>query len=128
MQLRTADEALVRTTAAANGPTVTAFFGGGEADSADVGLVRVTVPPGGGMPPHQHAGSDVILTPTSGRVVITREGGHEITVATGDAALIGRDETVALTNPGEEEAHFIVAAGPADFVAGIRSWPAPAAN
>lgn len=124
MRLRTAAETPTRRAPVPNGPTVAPFFGGGEDVSQDVGLVRVTVPAGGGMPPHQHAGSDVILTAIVGSVVVSREGGQEITVRTGDAALIGRDETVALSNPGPEEAHLIVAAGPADFVAGIRTWPA----
>lgn len=124
MQLRTAAEALVRRAPAPNSPTVSVYFGGDQ-DSADIGLVRVSVSAGSGMAPHRHYGSDVILVPTAGQVVITREGGQEIEVAVGDAALIGRDESVALTNPGSQEAQLIVAAGPADFVTGIRSWPDP---
>lgn len=124
MHLRTAREGLVRQAPAPHSPTVTVFFGGDE-DGTDVGLVAVTVPPGAGMPPHKHGGSDVILTPTSGRVRITK-GEESIEVGVGDAALITKDEAVALTNPGDEEARVIVAAGPADFVAGIRAWPEPA--
>lgn len=124
MQLRTAADGLVRQAPAPNSPTVTVFFGG-DGDGRDVGLVKVTVPPGAGMPPHKHGGSDVILTPTTGRVRITK-GEESIEVGVGDAALIGKDEAVALTNPGHDEAQVIVAAGPADFVAGIRAWPEPA--
>lgn len=124
MQLRTASEALVRTAPSPNGPTLAVFFGGGEGDSPDLGVLRVTVPPGAGMPPHRHNGSDVILVPTAGRVVISK-GEEEIEVTLGDAALIGREEEVALTNPDATEAQVIVAAGPADFVSGIRDWPTP---
>lgn len=123
MQLRTAADALLRRPPAPNSPTVTVYFGGTEDESQDVGVVRVSVPAGGGMPPHKHSGSDVILVPTRGRVVITKEGGQEIEVTVGDAALIGRDEAVALANPDDQVAEVIVAAGPADFVAGIRNWP-----
>ena len=124
MQLRTAAEAPVHRAPGAHSPTVSVYFGGDQ-DSEDIGLVRVSVPAGAGMTPHQHYGSDVILVPTAGQVIITREGGQEIEVTVGDAALIGRDESVALTNPGPQEAQLVVAAGPTDFVTGIRSWPTP---
>ncbi|NLG21389.1 MAG: cupin domain-containing protein [Actinomycetales bacterium] len=123
MQLCTAGDALLRQPPSPNSPTVAVFFGGTEMDSHDVGVVRVSVPPGGGMPPHRHSGSDVILVPTAGSVTITKEGGQRIEVSVGDAALIGRNEAVALDNPGADVAVIIVAAGPADFVAGIRNWP-----
>lgn len=106
---------------APNSPTVTVFFGG-EGEGADVGLVRVEVPAGAGMPPHKHNGSDVILTPVTGYVRIEK-GSEAIEVHVGDSALVGKDEKVSLTNPGTETAEVIVAAGPANFVAGILSWP-----
>ncbi|MDN5761600.1 MAG: cupin domain-containing protein [Microlunatus sp.] len=123
MELRTKDEALLRQPPRPNGPTVAVFFGGDEA-GPDVGVVRVDVPPGGGMPAHKHNGSDVILCPISGRVQITKDE-ESIEVRVGDAALVRKDEAVALTNPGDEVAQVIVAAGPAAFIAGIRSWPEP---
>lgn len=123
MELIRQTEGLVRKPAAPNSPTVTVVFGG-EEGGPDVGLVRVHVPPGAGMGAHRHGGSDVILTPTTGMVVI-RKGQDSIEVQTGDSALVRKDEEVSLTNPGSQEAQVIVAAGPPGFVAGIRGWPEP---
>lgn len=122
MHLRRKADGLVRKPTEPNSPTVTIYFDGEE--SANLGLVRVVVPPGAGMPPHKHGGSDVVLVPTAGYVRVT-EGTHEMEVHVGDAALITEDEEVSLTNPGNEEAHLIVAAGPAYFVAGVSTWPTP---
>lgn len=126
MQLRKQAKGLVRRSPAPNGPVVTVFFGGGQ-DGPDVGLVRVQIPAGGGMPAHRHNGSDVILAPIAGWVQISR-GEEVIEVHPGDAALIDKDELVSVANPGTEDAQIIVAAGPADFVAGIRQWPQPGAQ
>lgn len=123
MQLRRESDGLVRTPPMPNSPTVTVLFGG-EEGGPDVGLAKVLVPAGAGMPPHQHDGSDVILTALSGCVRIDK-GQASLEVHTGDSALIGKDETVSLTNPESEPAQLLVAAGPADFVGGIRSWPEP---
>ncbi len=102
-------------------PLATVYFG--DEGSTDVGMVRVDVPPGAAMPPHKHHGSDVILTLVAGAVRITK-GEEVIEVGTGDAALILKDELVALANPYEEPARLIVAAGPADFVTSVQHWPA----
>lgn len=121
MQLRREADGLVRKPPVPNSPTVTVVFGG-EDGGPDVGLVRVLVPAGAGMPAHRHNGSDVILTPIAGFVRITK-GQESMDVHVGDSALVDKDEEVSLMNPGEEDAHVIVAAGPADFVTGIRAWP-----
>lgn len=126
MQLRNSHDGLVRKPAIPNSPTVTVLFGG-EEGGPDVGLVRVHVPAGAGMPAHKHNGSDVIITPVAGHVQIEK-GDESIQVQVGDSALIGRDEEVALSNPGDEPADLLVAAGPADFVAGIRAWPGTDGN
>lgn len=123
MRLRKAADGLVRKPPMPNGPTVTVCFGD-DVESPDVGLVRVEVPVGAGMPAHRHSGSDVILAPVTGWVLI--QGGDEsIEVHVGDSALIHKDEEVSLTNPGTETAHVLVAAGPAEFVSSIRAWPEP---
>lgn len=106
-----------------NGPTVTVFFGG-EAGGPDVGVVRLEVPPGAGVPAHRHNGSDVILVPIEGYVRISNAEGS-IDVRPGDCALVRKDEEVSLVNPGDGTARVIVAAGPANFVAGVRGWPQP---
>lgn len=122
MHLRQASEGRVRKPPQPDSPTVTVFFSGDE--TSDLGLVRVAVPPGAGMPPHRHGGSDVVLVPTAGQVRIAK-GAEEIDVHVGDVALVTKDEEVSLTNPGAETAQVIVAAGPANFVAGILDWPSP---
>ena len=76
------------------------------------------------MAPHKHNGSDVILTPVTGRVRI-HKGEESAEVGVGDSVLIGKDEAVSLTNPDDTTAQLIVAAGPADFITAIRAWPAP---
>lgn len=123
MQLRKEVDAQVRQPPAPKSPTVTVYFGD-SIESPDVGMVRVDIPAGAGMPPHQHNGSDVILSPVTGFIRIGKAE-DSIDVHVGDAAYITRDEKVSLTNPGPEPARLIVAAGPANFVAGIGAWPAP---
>lgn len=102
-------------------PTVRVLFGGKEG-GPDVGLVRVHVPVGAGMPAHRHSGSDVILTTMTGLVRISK-GDDNVEVHPGDSVLITKDEAVALTNPGPSAAEVLVAAGPAHFVETIRAWP-----
>lgn len=126
MELIKHGEGLVRRPPAPNAPTVTVIAGGQEG-GPDVGVVRVHVPAGAGMPAHRHNGSDVVLTPTAGMVRISK-GEECIDVQVGDSALVRKDEEVSLANPGSQDAEIIVAAGPANFIAGIRGWPGPDAS
>lgn len=126
MKLVKHEEGLLRRPPVLNAPTVTVVLGGVEG-GPDVGLVRVSVPAGGGMAAHRHSGSDVILTPTVGMVRITK-GEESVEAHVGDSVLVDKDEEVALTNPGSSAAEVIVAAGPANFVASIRRWPEPVAD
>ncbi|MEM9135429.1 MAG: cupin domain-containing protein [Actinomycetota bacterium] len=121
MKLRQRGDGARRRPPIAGGPTVEILFGD---EGAEVGLARVTVPPGGGMPEHDHGGSDVVLAPQIGSVEVTASDGTVTTVSAGDVALIERDERVALTNPGSADAELLVAAGPPDFLATILRWPA----
>lgn len=107
-----------------NSPTVEVLFGG-ESDGPAVGFLRVSIPPGCGMPEHAHNGSDVVVAPTAGTVEIS-QGDERISVGVGDAVLIRKEEAVGLRNPGPEAAEVFVAAGPAAFVSGLLSWPEPA--
>lgn len=120
MQMITNNQAPVHSAQYPRTPSVTVLFG--EDDSTDVGMVRVSVPAGVGMPVHRHGGSDVILTPVAGAVRITDDD-EVVDVGVGQTILILKDEAVALWNPHEELAEVIVAAGPAAFVSTIRSWP-----
>lgn len=121
MKLVKHGDGLVRRPPTPNAPTVTVVFGG-EEGGPDVGLVRVHLSAGAGMRAHRHNGSDVILTSLTGSVRIGK-GDEIIDVHVGDSALIGKDEAVSLTNPGRDDAEVLVAAGPADFIKGIRAWP-----
>lgn len=114
MKLRTAAEAAVRTPPLPDSPVISVFFGGRE-QSGDLGLITVAVPPGAGMPPHRHHGSDVILMPVVGSVRLSK-GGDSFDVYPGDAAFIDKSEAVSLTNAGSQEAQPFVAAGPASFI------------
>lgn len=120
MKLISGSQALARSPMP-NGPVATVLLGG-TGDSDDVGMIRVDVSPGAAMPPHRHHGSDVILTAVSGAVRIS-EGDDAVDVGNGDAVLVCKDELVGLSNPHDEPARLLVAAGPADFVDAVRRWP-----
>jgi len=121
MELVRKGEGARRQPPAPNAPTVEVLVGG-EEDSPDVGVVRVSVPAGAAMPEHDHGGSDVVLVPVVGSVEISDAHGT-IIVAVGDAALVRKDERVSLRNPTDSAAEIIVAAAPPAFVASIRAWP-----
>lgn len=123
MELHTAKDAVVRRPPGENTPTVT-VIAGGEENGPDVGVARVRVPVGAAMPAHRHNGSDVIITPIAGQVSIS-DGSASIDVAVGTTVVIRKDEKVSLRNSSDEPAEFIVSAGPADFITGIRQWPEP---
>ena len=122
MKLRTAADAAVRKPPLPDSPVISVFFGGQE-ESGDLGLIKVSVPPGAGMPPHRHHGSDVILIPVVGFVRIVK-GEEQIDVYPGDAAFIDKSEAVSLTNAGSQEAQLFVAAGPASFIRTVLAWAA----
>ena len=126
MELVKHNEGALRQPPVPNAPTVTVLLGGVE-DGPDVGLVKVAVPPGYGMAAHTHGGSDVILTPIAGMVRIVKDS-ESVDVHVGESVLVGKDEKVALSNPGDTPAEVLVAAGPANFVSGIRGWPEPATH
>ncbi|SFN27717.1 Cupin domain-containing protein [Pseudonocardia ammonioxydans] len=126
MELCRKTDGLVRKPPIPDGPVVTVVFGGDEG-GPDVGLVRAHVPPGGGMPAHSHGGSDVVLTVVTGRIRVA-DAGESVDVEPGDSLLVRKDETVSLTNPGDAPAEVLVAAGPTDFLAGMRDWPEQSAG
>lgn len=123
MKLVTSADAAQRSPNSDNAPIISVFFGA-EGDSADIGVLRIKVPGNrGGMPPHRHNGSDIVITPLVGSVVIAKEG-ESIEVKVGDSLQILRDEAVSLTNPNVEDAEILVSAGPADFVRhGVLNMP-----
>src|SRR5690625_7276644 len=114
MKLRTAADAAVRQPPLPDSPVISVFFGGAD-DPGDLGLLKVAVPAGAGMPPHRQHGSDVILIPAAGFVRIGK-GEEAIDVCPGDAAVSEKDEAVSLTYPGKQDARVLVAARPASCV------------
>lgn len=94
----------------------------GERTGGDLGMLRVMVPPGRGMTPHRHNGSDVILLPLVGTVRITK-GEESVDIAAGDALLIQKDEAVSLSNLTQDAAELIVAVAPINFVSVVETWP-----
>lgn len=123
MEVVRSGEGLVRRPPAPNPPTINVIFGG-EEGGPDVGLAYVTVPSGAVFPPHKHNGSDVIISPTLGTMILQGDSGQSVEVSAGDHVLIRKEEKVGLSNLTDEDAAFIVSAGPADFIAGIRNFPA----
>lgn len=121
MELRQLNDASVDAPAARNVPTVRIIFGG-EPDGPEIAMITVDVPAGTAMPQHRHSGSDIIVMPIIGTVNIA-QGNEVLVVHTGDAVLVRQQEAVSVTNPGTEFARLVIAAGPADFVAGISGWP-----
>ena len=105
------------------GPVAELLVGGEE--GGRLGVARVVVPPGGGMPEHEHGESEALVLPQEGRVVIRGEDGREQTLDPGTMALIGVGERVSLTNPsGSEEAVLLAFFAPSAFVRTLASWPA----
>ncbi|QIN84571.1 cupin domain-containing protein [Rubrobacter tropicus] len=105
------------------GPTVEVLVGGDGAESGNLAAARVTVPPGGRMPEHDHGESEALMIVQSGRVVI-REGGREETLAPGKMASIGIGERVSLENPSSSEpASLLAFFAPPAFARTFGAWP-----
>ena len=106
-----------------NGPVVRVVIG---ADAGwRVGLVEVTVPPGGEMPEHDHGASEVTLIVQAGtaRLVATSDG-SVTELNPGMVVTIPVGERVRLENPGDEEVRVSVVLAPPDFAATVAAWPA----
>ncbi|MCA3748806.1 MAG: cupin domain-containing protein [Rubrobacter sp.] len=88
----------------------------------NLSMARVVLPPGGGMPEHDHGESEALVVVRSGRVVL-RSGEREEELEAGAAALLGVGERVALTNPSSEEAHLLAVFSPPGFVRNLEGWP-----
>lgn len=105
------------------GPTVEVLVGGSGAESGNLAAACVTVPPGGGMPEHDHGDSEALVVVQSGRIVI-REGGREETLAPGMMASIGVGERVSLKNPSSSEpASLLAFFAPPGFARTFEAWP-----
>lgn len=91
--------------------------------SDKIAMVQVWIPPGGGLPEHDHGPSEIVLVHISGSIDL-RQGDQQHSLAPGAVAHIATGERVSLTNPGTETAVMMIVASPPEFVARITSWPA----
>lgn len=89
------------------------------ATSERVAVIHVQLPPGLGMPEHDHGPSEIVLIPVSGSVEVHHDGQFSTLTAGAAAAHIGVGERVGLANPGQETAHLLVVASPPDFAARV---------
>lgn len=106
-------------------PVVELLLGGdGELSSA---VASITIPPGGGMPEHDHGGSLTVLTPIEGSArLIDSEADEVIELKPGTVTAIPVGHRVAVENPGEGNARLIATFTPPDFVRQLKSWPGDA--
>lgn len=124
MQIVQTGQGMVHTAPVQGGPRVEVLIGEGGTEGENLGAARVTIPPGGGMPEHEHGGSETALAVQFGRITI-HGGDRQETLETGAVALIGVGERVRLENPSSEEpASLLVFFAPPDFVRTFASWPA----
>jgi len=88
----------------------------------NIAMVQVWIPPGGGLPEHDHGPSEVVLIHVSGSIQL-RQGDRQHKLAPGAVAHLSVGERVCLTNPGTEAAVMMIVASPPDFVKRIAAWP-----
>jgi quercetin dioxygenase-like cupin family protein len=107
------------------GPRVEVLVGEGDTEGANLSVAHVLVPPGGGMPEHEHGESEALVLAQSGRVEIEVQGGAgRETLEPGAMALIGVGERVRLENPSSSEpASLLAFFAPPGFVRAFASWP-----
>jgi quercetin dioxygenase-like cupin family protein len=91
--------------------------------SEHIAMVQVRIPPGGGLPEHDHGPSEIILVHISGSIEL-RQGDQQHRLAPGAVAHLATGERVSLNNPGTEPAVMMIVASPPEFVARITAWPA----
>ncbi|WP_198682407.1 cupin domain-containing protein [Kribbella sp. VKM Ac-2569] len=91
--------------------------------SDNIAMVQVWIPPGGGLPEHDHGPSEIVLVHVSGSIEL-QQGDQQHRLGPGTVAHIATGERVSLTNPGTEPAVMMIVASPPDFVARITRWPA----
>lgn len=103
------------------GPTMEVLVAGDTSDT--IGIVQVWIPPGGGLPEHDHGPSEIVLIHVSGLIEL-RQGDQHHSLGPGAVAHIATGERVSLTNPGTDPAVMMIVASPSDFVARLASWPA----
>lgn len=124
MQIVDPESGVVRAAPMEGGPRVKVLVGAEGAESGKVAAARVVVPPGGGMPEHDHGESEALVAVQSERVVI-ETGGQKEELGAGFLAVMGVGERVSLRNPSSSESTTLLAIfSPPGFAKQIASWPA----
>ncbi|MEU4291656.1 cupin domain-containing protein [Kribbella sp. NPDC026596] len=95
----------------------------GAETSDNIAMVQVWIPPGGGLPEHDHGPSEIVLVHVSGSIQL-QHGDQQHRLAPGAVAHIATGERISLSNPGTEPAVMMIVASPPDFIARIAGWPA----
>ncbi len=104
------------------GPDVEILIGAQE--GRPIGVLHVTVPPGGVMPAHEHGASEVLLISLGGEArVVDAQDGAVTELAPGALATIPVGRRVSLENPGSQPARLLVVLTPPDFAEQLTSWP-----
>ncbi len=104
------------------GPSAEVLIGTG--DDWPMGVARVVIPPGGGMPEHDHSSSAALLVPLDAPVtLVDAEGTDRFDVAVGSVATIPIGQRVEVLNEGSVEASVMVVFDPPDFTRQLDSWP-----
>lgn len=109
MEVRKCGDGPERKPPAPAAPTVTVLFGG-EPGGPAVGVVSIEVPLGVAARAHAWRVRRHIVIPIVGTVTMSTAN-ETITIDTGDAALVTKEEWVSLSNPGTNAAHLLVVAG-----------------
>ncbi|MFG1905643.1 cupin domain-containing protein [Kribbella sp. NPDC048928] len=103
------------------GPTMEVLVAPETSDT--IAMVQVWIPPGGGLPEHDHGPSEIVLVHISGSIRL-RQGDEQHDLAPGAVAHLATGERVSLTNPGTDHAVMMIVASPPDFITRVASWPA----
>jgi quercetin dioxygenase-like cupin family protein len=103
------------------GPTMEVLVAAGISDN--IAMVQVWIPPGGGLPEHDHGPSEIVLVHLSGSIDL-QQGDQLHRLAPGAVAHLATGERVSLHNPGTEPAVMMIVASPPEFVGRIARWPA----
>jgi quercetin dioxygenase-like cupin family protein len=105
-----------------HGPLVEVLLGA-DGDAA-LAVAHLEIPPGGGMPEHDHGPSAALVIVERGRIRLAA-GGREATLEPGCAARLAAGERVSVANPGHDPAVLYAVFAPADFAATLATWPTP---
>lgn len=108
-----------RRTASLMGATIDVLVEPDRKGPADLGVVRVTVPPASTLPAHDHGESDAVLVALAGELLLFGPGGRVVRLEPGTLAVVPAHERVSAQNPTTEPASMLVCFAPPTFVEAI---------